>query len=203
MTRRLTRGAITAGVVTCGLVAIASQTGHAQDAALPEKGPVTLVGCLQEGGKHHRYVLANATTNVASVKDAACTATGSENAIKLEGGYKSQLAASVGQWVESSGKLEGRPEEPELRIRSLRPVPIATPRTAEAAPSFPEPPQLTPPRAEPFPAAAPELASKPTATSGVKELPATASPLPLMGLLSVLSLAAGLMLGLFGRPAGD
>src|SRR5581483_7498745 len=129
---------------------------------------VTVIGCLQTAGKHNtRFVLANVTTNVVtSVPDPKCTATSAET-VELEGvsGTKLHLDASVGNWVEISGKLEGSPNDRELRVKSFRPVPVVITRTIErtAPPVAMAEPAPAPVSAAPAPQYTPEA---PVATSG-------------------------------------
>jgi hypothetical protein len=192
-------GAITAGLLACGAITFAVERGLAQEASVLQKGPVTVVGCLQQGGKHNKYLLANATSNVvASVPDAACTTTGTEM-IRLEGTHKLHLDESVGRWVEISGKLEGPRKRPELRVKSFRQVPVVITRTVETTRTIEAPPAAVAP--EPVTPIPPAPEEKPAATTGTlpKKLPHTASPLPLIGLTGLMSLAGGLGLRLFRR----
>lgn len=100
----------------------------------------------------------------------------------------------VGRWIEVTGRLESLDKTGlrEVHVRSFRVVPVVTP-TAEAAPIVP-PPEVAPP--EP----APELPA--VGTTGVAELPKTASSVPMTALLGALALAAGALLVFVRRIAG-
>src|SRR5262249_3171321 len=121
--------------------------------------------------------------------------------IRLEGTHKLHLDESVGRWVEISGKLEGGHKGPELRVKSFRQVPVVITRTVETTRTIEAPPAPAPPVAVAPEAPTPLPEEKPAATTGTvpKKLPHTASPLPLIGLTSLMSLAGGLGLRLFRR----
>jgi len=197
---------MTAGLLACVAMAFAIERGLAQEpTALPGKGPVTLVGCLQQTGKHNdKYFLANPSTNiVTSVSDPACTPDGGQM-IELEGIHKLHLDPSIGHWVEMSGKLEGSHHKPELRVKSFRQVPVVIVRAAEAPPATaaPAPPPVAAAPEPPAPTITPAPEEKPAATTGTLQtakLPRTASPLPAIGLLSLMSLGLGVGLHLFRR----
>ena len=207
MTTRNLCNAIAAGLLTCGMVALAPERAQAQaPAALPEKGgPMTLVGCLQK--QKDTFVLASPTVGAAtSAPEAACPGTAGEHAVKLEGIKERTVDQSMlGHWVQVSGnleKVEGKSEFRELNVKSMRSVPVLTSRTAEAAPVSKPQTAVEPPSAAPQAEAPAPQTEQPVATSGVtpQSLPHTASALPLIGLIGLLSLAGGLALYLLARP---
>jgi hypothetical protein len=191
---------ITVGLFVGGVSAIGSVRGLAQQSPeLPKHGgEIVMYGCFVHDtvGKHEEYLLANPTIGYApAVPDQACAAKGLDDAIELQHFKKSGLDDSMlGKFVELRGRLESRENKRELRevhVRIARLVPIAPMRTAEAAPpvAYPaNPPEITP---APEPAA-PETPAPVATTGETPTLPKTASPLPLVGLLGFLSLAAGL-----------
>ena len=115
-------------------------------------------------------------------------------------------ASLLGHVIEVTGrmeKIEGTVDADDLRelhVRSFRVVPVVVPRAAE----MPVIIQPVPPPAAPAPTYVPE---KPVATSGTTPepapipLPKTASSLPLLGALSLLTLVGALLLHLLGRRA--
>jgi hypothetical protein len=196
MTLRYVSGAFIAIVLSCGLVAVALAQAQTREAGLlpPEESAViTVAGCLQ----YHddEYVLANPKLGpIANVPEGTCQATVDERAIDLKDTDDFGINQSMlGHWVEVNGRLERETDADlsnlrELEIRSFRMVPVLPPpvvisQSTEAAPA-PEPP-IAPPE--------PPVAG-PVGTTGASEpaLPQTASPLPVIGLLGLLSLAGGL-----------
>ena len=202
MTIRRASSAITAGLLTCGLVAIALGRGSAQQAsALPEKGgPITLVGCflhMEVAGHGEKFVLVTPMLGPAtSVTEATCTSTGTQ-IVELDDMNRMLKVdrSKVGRWIEVNGRLaEGHHAVRELHLNTYRFVPVVAPRVAEAAPAAPTPETIQP---HPAPAPAPVSETTPTATTGVAEpLPSTASSLPLIGLIGFLALTGGLGLRL-------
>jgi hypothetical protein len=193
MTLRYVSGAFIAIVMSCGLMTVALAEAQTQGAGLPppeESAVITLAGCLQ----YHddQYVLANPKRGpLANVPEGTCTATVDERAIDLKDTEDFGINQSMlGHWVEVNGRLERETDSDltnlrELEIRSFRMVPVLPPpviisQTTEAAPA-PEPP-IAPPEPP---------VEEPVGTTGVT-LPQTASPLPMLGLLGLLSLAGGL-----------
>ena len=210
-TRHVVRTAA-ASLLTVGLVALGATSGRAQNTtAVPEKGgPITMVGCFTTGviGKssHERFVLAKPIVgSVASVPDATCTASGSDQMIKLQDLKQVHLGnAQLGRWVEINGRLEGNHRADAIRevhVKSFSLVPVVVPPPPVAAVTQPEPQAFveTPAPAAPIVEAAPA----PVPTAGVtderKKLPKTATSLPLVGLIGVMSLAAALLLRAAGR----
>lgn len=206
MAIRDVRGAIMAGMLTCSLAGITSANARAQQATgLPEKGEVTLVGCLLRERIHHddKYVLAQPTVGPAtSVTEATCSSSGGP-LIKLEKVKKHHLeTVNVGQWVEVTGdlrKMHKHSDLQDMHVTSFRPVPVVVPRVSEAPPP-PEPPQPTPaPPVARMETPAPAPAPAPVGTTGVEEkkhhrLPHSASSLPLAALVGFVALAGGLAL---------
>lgn len=160
-------------------------------------------------------------TPSSSTADCGTTATG--EAYELSGSREKDLATYVGRRVEITGTLkeaktetaatgEAKPTggfDPlkqdlklfEVDIVSFRPVASSQSAAAPAPPAAspaPEPPAA----AAPQPAPAPRPASPPTpptsqqsASPAAREkLPRTASPLPVIGMFGLLSMATGLML---------
>src|SRR5215831_9767064 len=76
MTTRHVRSALTASLLTLTAVALASATGLAQDAAIPEQGGmITMAGCFVQGTikDHETLVLVRPIVGtVQSVADASC-----------------------------------------------------------------------------------------------------------------------------------
>jgi hypothetical protein len=210
MVIRQVAGTITAGLLVCGLEAIAPASGWAQQGVdLPqERGPIMLWGCFQrqEIKDHERYVLVNPTLGTAtSTQSATCTSSGTEQVIQLKDTKEHHLNKFlIGRYVEVDGILDrmedaNKPEEHvrAVHVKSFRQVPVEIPRYVENIPT----PEI---RMTEFPPAPPAVAqeapSAPVGTTGyVEKLPHTASPLPLTGLIGLLALAGGLALHRVGR----
>jgi LPXTG-motif cell wall-anchored protein len=204
MTIRHQAGVIAGVLLTFGISVFAPATGRAQDAfQLPEKGStVTVTGCFGYIDGPH-YVLASPTMDpVTSVTTATCEVTGPM--IKLDDIKQNGLDKSmVGRWLQVTGRVGKAYDEHPNRIRKLDIssamfVPVVPPRAAEVI-IMPAPVQ---PAAPVAPQAAPPMAQEqPVATTGTvrTELPKTATSLPLVGLIGLLSLAGGLTLHLFSR----
>lgn len=206
MTRHVS-GAIAAGLLTCGLLVLASSSARAQQSPdLPKiGGQITLWGCFveQKIPENGKYQLYNPTMGPATtVPEGTCSPNATDQVIELEdvheNVHKHHLDRSmVGRWIEVTGRLENRDKTGlrEVHVRSFRVVPVVPPKVAEAvvpAPFVPPaPPEVAP--AEPVP----EVAA--VGTTGVAELPKTASPVPLIGLLGVFALAAGVACGIYRR----
>jgi hypothetical protein len=205
--RRICR-TVTAGLLTWGVTAIGPPSARAQiTTTLPDGGMITLVGCFQPGGKHHsKYVLAKPTIgSVASVPDGNCSAPLDEEAVELKDTSARDLDASLlGHVIEVTGrmeKIEGTVDAKDLRelhVRQFRAVPVVVPTAAEP------PVIIEPVAAAPEAAALPQLPEeRPVATSGTTPtpvtLPDTASSLPLLGSLSILSFVGALLLQLRRR----
>jgi len=216
MTARYVSGAFTAIVLMCGFTTLDPAHAQTRDSSLlpPEQsGLITVAGCLQLGGENgDKYLLTSPTLGpIANVAEENCDATVDDRALDLKDTAQHGMNPSMlGRWVEINGRLEKETDTDltnlrELEVRSFRMVPVlpppVIPPVAEAAPA-PVPrtqaEQLpdTPPAEAPAP---PE--EQPIGTTGVVEetLPKTASLLPAIGLLGLLSLAGGLGLRL-SRP---
>src|SRR5688572_17910012 len=194
MTLRYIGGASIATLLSCGLLSVAP--AHAQNGSLlpPEESAViTVTGCLQldpRKNERDKFVLATPRLGaVANVANGACDAAVDAQSLELEDADNRGINETlIGRWVEISGRLERETSDDpdnlrELSVRSFRIVPVVPPR-AEVAPA-PEPP-----RAE-APAPAPEPV--PVATTFVQEpLPRTASPLAMIGLVGLISVAGSL-----------
>jgi len=206
MTIRHQAGLIAGVLLTFGISVFAPATGRAQDAfQLPEKGStVTVTGCFGYIDGPH-YVLASPTMNqVTSVPEATCAVTGPM--IKLDDIKQNGLDKSmVGRWLQVTGRVgKGYDEHPnrirKLDISSAMFVPVVPPRAAEViireAPVQPAPvaPYVAP--VTPMP-----QMERPVGTTGTvrKALPKTASSLPFVGLVGLMSLVGGLTLHVFGR----
>ncbi len=164
-----------------------------------------VAGCLLRGeavrgGHKDKYVIADVKRGpLASVTEAGCTADPGADALELDHGVKGTVSdAMVGRWVEINGSLEKETSKNpdnlrELDVVGIKEIPVVVPRAA-APPTAPSP---TPAVEEPI-ARAPEPEPQPVATTGqadtpapAVELPKTASPAPLLGLLGLLSLVSG------------
>ena len=187
MTLRYLSGATIATALACGLTTVTPAYG--QD-VLPreESAVITVTGCLLGGDKPGRFVLANPRLGaVANVENGACDAPIDARTLDLEDADDRGINQTlIGRWVEISGRLERETSNDpsnlrEMSVRSFRVVPVV-PRQAEFTPPRAPSADLFPP---PAPAAAP-----PTAIE--EPLPTTASPLVMLGLLGLLSLAGGI-----------
>jgi hypothetical protein len=136
---------------------------------------------------------------VASVTEDTCNAPVDSRAFELDDPEEAGITQALyGRWIEIYGKLEKEtstnPENyRELDVKSFRLVPVIRPRAEAVAPA--PLPQFEP---QPEPAAAPP-AETPVATTGT-ELPKTASSLPAVGLLGLLSLAGAFALRMCLSP---
>ena len=173
-------------------------------------------------GQGNEYVLVNASKvsagAAAPAGKADCASTAAGEAYELTGNRERELEKFVGRHVEISGMLKeaktttgpdgtAKPTggfDPlrgdlklfEVEVQSFR-EPSADQSAAApaaAAPPAPAPPAAAPPAAPQPPSATPaQPASQPSpSTAPRRELPRTASPMPLVGLLGALSLALGL-----------
>ena len=192
MTLRYLSGVSIVTLLSWGLLAVAP--AQAQDGSLlpPEESAViTVTGCLARNDKGDKYLLTSPRLGpVASVANGACDAPVDSRSLDLDDADDRGINASLlGRWIEISGRLEKEGStDPnnlrELSVRSFRLLPVVPPQRVEAAPPAP----VAIPRVEP---PAPEPA--PVATTAIAEpLPRTASPLAMIGLFGLLSLAGGL-----------
>ena len=208
MTIRHLSHAIATGLLACGLTMITPAPGLAQQAAIaPDAaGPITMYGCFARtkvGHEGHKFVLANPTLGPAtSVTESTCSVSGNEPMVELDdihaNVHKHHLDASkVGHWVEITGRLNKAKHQTlrEVDVRSYRLIPVEAPRVALAEPTPAPPTQYQPftPAPAPVPRAAAPRAEEIKAPA---QLPQTASPLPLVALIGIVSLAGGLALRL-------
>jgi hypothetical protein len=168
-------------------------------------------------GLGNEFVLVNASEPGAAGSSADCSSTGAGEAYELTGSQEGKLRSFVGRRVEITGVLKKAELEPapagtaggsatrptggfdplgqdlklrEVNIRSFREAP-ARAASANAAPS-----------AQPQAAAEPSSSrpSQQTSAAGTRgQLPRTASPLPLAGLIGLFSLVGALGLRLQNR----
>jgi len=198
MTLRSLSSASIAAVLLSGLN---TATASAQNTTLlpaEESAVITATGCLQRAGKERNshYILTSPRLGaVASVTDGACNEPIDARAVELEDADDHGLNPTlVGNWIEISGRLERETSTNpnnlrELKVRSFRLVPVVPPQRADVTPA-----PLPPPVLESL-APAPQPAAPPTAIA--EPLPKTASPLAMIGLLGLLSSAAGLGFRMF------
>lgn len=210
MTTRQIRSVIAGSMLTCGMVVIHPAISRAQNTPdLPLKGQrITVVGCLVDGkvkGHAKKLVLANAKIGtVESVPEATCTATDADTVIRLQDMAQAGLDEQyAGRWMEIEGRLESQHKVHKVReihVKSFKPVPVVPPRVAEATP-VPFQPTVEAPAPPIAEAPGPE---QPVGTAGVEnELPKTASSLPLLELIGLVSLAAGFGLHLLTRRSRE
>jgi hypothetical protein len=191
--------------------------------------PITLIGCLQREADYRRahdlgrggaigaglgsadeYVLINASRADAAGAQAPanidCTAETTAEAYELTGPREDDLKPFVGRAVQITGMLKKAETEPigTAGTGATRPTGGFDPlgqdlRLFEVnVTSFQEAAPASAAAAAPSAPAAAEAA--PTATSGAEEqLPRTASPLPITGLLGLLSFGGALGLRAFRR----
>jgi hypothetical protein len=187
------------------MVIVSPALAQSRDASLlppEESGVITVAGCLQLGGEDgDKYLLANPKLGpIANVAEDTCNATVDDRALNLRETDDQGINQSMlGRWVEVNGRLEKETDDDltnfrELKVRSFRMVPVIPPPVVisprvEAAP-IPEPRQQS--EYQPVAPPAPPQ-EQPVGTTGqAAALPETASPLPIIGLLGLLSLAGGL-----------
>jgi len=215
-------GATAAAVLMFAMAASAKPTGQASsDARHQEKTQITLVGCLQREAdyrkEHHsgrggpvatglglknEYVLVNAYPADPGINATVnCSGSGTGEAYELTGKREGDLAKFVGHPVEitgilkraridESGKATGGfdPIKQDLKLHEVNVISFRDAANARAAAAGPAPaPESVVAQANPEPA------PRQTGTAGARqELPRTAGPLPLTGLIGLLSFAGGL-----------
>jgi hypothetical protein len=189
-------------MLTIGIGAIAPAKVRAQALALPgEHTAVTLTGCF--GWIHGQgYVLTRPTMGTTSVPQETCLVSESDPMVKLRDDVKKNglNKTMLGRYVQVSGTMgDEYPNHPD-RLRKVKvesaaippvvPPPVAVVRETE---TIVQPAPVMPPAVMPV--------EQPVATTGImrKHLPKTASSLPLVGLIGLMSLMGGLTLHLFGR----
>jgi hypothetical protein len=172
-------------------------------------------------GRGNEYVLVNASrvsAGSSSSASADCAAAGQGEAYELTGSRERELEKFVGRRVEISGMLKEAETEPtgpggaakptggfdplrqdlklfEVEVQSFREPSAgqssqaAPPPAASTPPPAPTPRQAAPPPPEP---AAPAASAPSAAPSPRQQLPRTASPVPLVGLIGLLSFGLGM-----------
>jgi hypothetical protein len=152
-----------------------------------------------------------ASAGTASAAPANCSSTASGEAYELSGNREKELTQYVGRAVEITGTLKPAKTEPgpagapkptggvdplkqdlklfEVEITSFRPV-----SAQAAAPAAPAPQASAPPAAQAPASPATPPSEQSASAASRQDLPRTASPLPLMGLLGLLSFATGVAL---------
>jgi len=202
-------------LAAAALLTVLSTQTYAKDTIKTPKTPVSLTGCIQReadyrrqhdsgkggflgfgGGLGNEYVLINASPRRGS-RDCA-TASGGE-AYELTGSEEGDLKRFVGQRVAITGTrkaaeidaVTGRPTGGrqagydlrlfEVDVESFRALPVRTRTVA----------RLREPESR---SAQAPIQRRQDVDANVDQLPGTASPLPLIGLVGLLSLAAGLTL---------
>ena len=172
-----------------------------------QSGVITVAGCLRAGPNHgdqDGYVLANPRLGpIAGVPESKCTGAIDDRAVELDHSLKRGIDDSMlGRWIEVTGKLEKETSNDpdnlrEMYVDSFRMVPVI-PRRAEAAPVTEFPRQVEQQPVTPPAETMARMEEKAVGTPGLETLPKTASSLPAIGLLGLLSLGAGLVLRLRG-----
>jgi len=206
MTVQYVCGGFAAVLLTCGAAVVAPASAQTRDATVlpPEQsGWVTVVGCLQPRGAHaHKYALASPMPAVDSVTEETCNSPVDSRAFELDDPEESGITEALfGRWIEIYGKLEKETSKNpknyrELDVKSFKLVPVIRPR-AEAVPA---PSTQFEPPPEPVATAPASPAERPVGTTGT-ELPKTASSLPVLGLIGLLSLVGALVLRLCVVPS--
>ena len=190
--------------------------------AAKQDTPVTLVGCIQRESDYRRatdagrggaaatgaglgneFVLVNASRGPASGTAPDCTAASAGTAYELTGEGERELAQFVGRFIEVRGTIKeadtagGKPSGgfdpigqdlrlPELNVTSSREV------MASAA-TEPEPQRTAAAQTpEPAPPAEQQAARAPQPSTTRQALPATATMLPLIGLIGLLSIGGAI-----------
>ena len=206
MTIRRFAGAVSAVLLTFGIGAIAPTIGRAQTGVtLPgEHSEVTLTGCF---GKidDRGYVLTNPTMGAVTVPQETCVISEGDPMVKLRDDVKkSGLSKTMyGRYVVVYGTMgDEYPKHPD-RLRKVKVESAAIPSITPPPVARVRPQTFTPAPVTPPPAAAPMPApvEQPVGTTGTmrKHLPKTASSLPLVGFIGLMSLLAGLTLHVFGQ----
>ena len=193
MNIRHCRQVVIAGLLAGGISIVAPRAARAQETNVSAErgGPITLVGCLQteQIGDKEKYILAKPIQGrQVTVNEPACSVADTSDAVVLKDVDEHHLNRwPTGRWMMITGRLEGmehNPERRELHVKSYR-VPDLTPRVAQ----FALPPD---PDTIPSSIALNFEGEQPVATAGIREaLPKTATALPLVGLIGLISLFGG------------
>ena len=182
-----------------------------------QKQSMTLTGCLMGESDYKRAQSGKANSGSAKADDeyvlvessaASCTETASGKAYRLVGKRAHDLKPFVGHRIEITGAFEEKRDAqiaagekksslpPEVTVTSFREVTAsASPAPAAVASAAPAP-QAAAPAPAPEPSPAPEST---VARNEPASLPRTASNLPLIGLIGLVSLTAAFGLRL-SRP---
>jgi hypothetical protein len=205
MTIRRFAGALGSLLLTFGIGAIAPAIGRAQQtvALPPEHSMVTVTGCFG-WVNHQEYVLTRPTMGEASVPQETCLVNPGDPMIKLRDDLKKNglNKTMIGRFVTVSGTMgDEYPKHPDrlrkLKVESVSIPPITPPVVAQVT-REPVMPAAEPPAVAPAP-----IIEQPVGTTGVmmkrKHLPKTASTLPLVGFIGLMSLLSGLTLHVFGQ----
>ena len=132
--------------------------------------------------------------------EASCTVDSGADALTLDNPEKASITdAMIGHWVEIGGRLESETDKDpdnlrELDVLTAKLVPVVIPRPAAQPAPEPAAPAARP---TPTPAPAPTPMAPEPPPPAPKKLPKTASPVPAMGLVGLLSLAVGFTLRSF------
>jgi hypothetical protein len=206
-------------LAAAALITVLPTQTYAKDTFKTPKTPVSLTGCIQRevdyrrqhnsgkggflgfgGGLGNEYVLINASPNPRRGFRDCATAVGGE-AYELTGHEEGDLKPFVGQRVEITGSrkaaeidtLTGRPTGGRQAGYDLRLFEV----DVDSFRALPPVQTTTVTRVRERPAARSAQAPiqrQPDVEAHADQLPGTASPLPLIGLVGLLSLAAGLTL---------
>jgi hypothetical protein len=195
--------ALAAGMLTCAVAASAQTSGRTQASAqdtVERDTPITLVGCIQRETEYRRehesgrggpvatgaglgneFVLINASrAGGSSEQGIDCAAQRFGEAYELTGSAERNLTRSVGHYVEITGMLKPMGKGVDLLGQDLK-LPEVNVTSFRDAPTS---------RAE---ATTAQLEPQPLGTASTAEqLPRTAGPLPLAGLLGLMSLGGAL-----------
>lgn len=186
--------------------------------------PIALIGCVQREadyrrthdlgrggvgatglGRDNEYVLINASkmdaAGAVSPANVVCSFQGSAEAYELTGNRERELEPFVGRVVQISGMLKEADTKPVGTSGNVEPTGGIDPLDQDLrlfevnVTSFQEP--TTAAAQAPGTQPAPEQPA--ATTTGVEELPRTASPLPIAGLLGLLSLGGAFGLRMLRR----
>jgi hypothetical protein len=204
-------------LAAAALVTVLPTQTYAKDTFKAPKAPITLTGCIQRevdyrrlhnsgkggflgfgGGLGNEYVLINASPNPRRGFRDCSTAVGGE-AYELTGREEGDLKPFVGQRVAITGTrkaaeidaLTGRPTGGRQAGYDLRLFEVDVDSFSALPPM--QTTTVSRVRERPVARQAP-IQRRQDVAANADELPGTASPLPLIGLVGLLSLAAGLTL---------
>ena len=196
-----------------------SPSPAAQQSTAPASSQVTLVGCVMREseyrqatdagkggpantgiGRSDEFVLIHAKKGAGPAPATCSAAKGTGEAYEVVGSHEKDLEEYVNKAVEIRGTLKGADPfaaqqgapgaDPLKQGLKISQVDIASFRAAPAAQTA----AAAAPAQPPAPAPQPAPPSQQSAAAPRQNLPRTASPLPLAGLLGLLSLVTGLAL---------